>query len=647
MNYIKKFLNFLINHKIIIGINYHRVGIKKINDPFSELHTVNFGLFKFQINLLNFFFKIVSLNDIRNGNITSKINFFISFDDVPKISTQAFNWLNKKELPFVICPNIKLTEEYSSISDRFRFSYQKINKKEIENRLKKFLNEEQFLILKKGGLKKLYKSYLIDQREFEKLFHENIFKDIKGEFSKYLIKSNYLSWENIKEISKKNVIASHGNNHYDFFFLSYKEIINELEISKNTFEGKMNSKINTFAVPFGGYSQHLGIIISETAKKTGYDQVLWVGTQGVIYHNNNNQIQHLFRINIPNNLIKFFKSILLAIKNTQLIFKEDYKLAKLYEKNNSDFKIVKNPLMSKILAFENIIRPYRTYSSDENFIENIYKKNPFREELPYAYSLSRDDIVNSISYILYKDYFIDKKTYKIAEHSGWRKINSLNTTENVKLYLHISKICKAFYHWKPSNFVKPGLLRSEHYFKFPIKEFFLKIKEYKTDNFGDLEIYDQCPDFIDDFLSYFNEKFYLTLKRSVKFYKWRIDNYPIGSQKYFLKKNNHKIISLLVSQIHKNKAMIVDLIADDFNESVEMMKNFINYCKENRIDNIKFATSNKELIEKIEKAFDYKSFNTESFLFIKNLVNQNLLDKEVLIKSETFETYASGDVLIR
>ena len=647
MNYIKKFLNFLIKHKIIIGINYHRVGIKKTNDPFSGLHTVNFELFRFQINLLNFFFKIVSLDDIKNGNITSKINFFISFDDVPTISTQAFNWLNKKKLPFVICPNIKLIEEYSSISDRFRFSYQKIDKEEIENRLKKFLDEKQFLILKKGGLKKLYKSYLIDQRKFEKLFDENIFKDLKREFSKYLIKSNYLNWEDIKEISKKNIVASHGNNHYDFFFLNHNEITNELEVSKNTFEEKIESKVNTFAVPFGGYSQHLGIIISEAAKKTGYDQILWVGTQGVIYHHNNNQIQHLFRINIPNNFIKFLKSILLALNNTQLIFKEDYKLAKLYEENNSDFKIVKNPLMSKILAFENIIRPYRTYSSDENFIENIYKKNPFREELPYAYSLSRNDIVNSVSYILYKDYIVNKKTYKIAEHSGWRKINNLDTTENVKLYLKVSKICKAFYHWKPSKFVKPGLLRSDHYFMFQIKEFFLKIKKYKIDNLGDLEIYDQCPDFIDDFLSYFNEKFYLTLKRSVEFYKWRIDNYPIGNQKYFLKKNNRKIISLLVSQIHKNKAMIVDLIADDFNESVVMIKNFINYCKENRIDNIKFATSNKELIEKIEKAFDYKSFNTESFLFIKNLVNQNLLDKEVLIKSETFETYASGDVLIR
>ena len=127
MNYIKQFLNFFFQHKVIMGINYHRVGVK-LNDPFSGLHTVSFGLFKFQIFILSFFFKIVSLDDIRNGNIKSKINFFISFDDVPTISTQAFNWLNKK-IPFVICPNIKFIEEGSSISDKFRFTNQKFKKK--------------------------------------------------------------------------------------------------------------------------------------------------------------------------------------------------------------------------------------------------------------------------------------------------------------------------------------------------------------------------------------------------------------------------------------------------------------------------------------------------------------------------------------
>ena len=122
MKYIKKFSKWLPKHKIIIGVNYHRVGNKKLNDVFSGLHSVNFRLFKFQILLLKFFFKIVSLEDIRKGNIKSRINFFISFDDVPTISKQAFQWLEQKQLPFVICPNIKILEEFSSITDKFRFT---------------------------------------------------------------------------------------------------------------------------------------------------------------------------------------------------------------------------------------------------------------------------------------------------------------------------------------------------------------------------------------------------------------------------------------------------------------------------------------------------------------------------------------------
>jgi hypothetical protein len=648
VNYIKKTFNFLLKHKIIIGVNYHRVGNSDLNDPFGSLHTVNFRLFKFQILLLNLFFKIVSLNDIRNGNIKSKINFFISFDDVPTISKQAFQWLEKKEIPFVICPNIKLVEEFSSIRDRFKFTLQKVKKEEIEKKLHNFLNTKQMLILKIGGLKKLYKSYTIDQRKLENLFEENIFKDLEYDFFKYFKKSNYLSWEDIKNISKRNSLASHGYNHYDFFFLDYQEILNELELSKNIFEDKIKSKIATFAIPYGGYNQHLAILVSEIAKKIGYDQVLWTGTQGVIYNNrNNNQVQHLFRINTPGNFVSFIKSIILALKNTKSIFKENQSLTTVYDRNNYNFEIVENPSISKIIAFENIIRPYRKYSTDKNFIKNIYVNNPFRDELPYAFSLSRNTVVNSISYHLYKNYIINKKTFKIVEHSGWRKINSLNTTENVKLYLLVSKTCKAFYHWRPSDFVKPGLLRSEHYFKFPIKEYSFKIRNYKIGNSFDLKKFDKCPNTIDNFLDSFNKKFYLTLERSTIFYKWRIDNYPIGRQQYFVKKKNNKVSSLLVSQIYKNKAMIVDLIGNDFDESILMIQNFINYCKINKIINIKFAISNIELIKKIDKVFDYEYSSFESFIYIKNLVNENLLDKEVLKKKETFETYASGDVLIR
>ena len=182
---------------------------------------------------------------------------------------------------------------------------------------------------------------------------------------------------------------------------------------------------------------------------------------------------------------------------------------------------------------------------------------------------------------------------------------------------------------------------------FPIKEYYFKIKNYEISEKENFEIYNKCPDYIDSFLKYFNHKFYLTLQRSVPFYKWRIDDYPIGNQLYFLKKNGEKVISLLVSQLYKNKAMIVDLVSNDFDESVTMLKRFINYCKENKINNVKFAISNKELIKEIEKKFDCKFTTTESFLYIKNLVNEKILDKQELIKNETYETYVSGDVLIR
>ena len=54
---IKKLVNFILKHKIILGINYHRVGDKMLNDPFSGLHTVSYNLFRLQVNIVNIFLR--------------------------------------------------------------------------------------------------------------------------------------------------------------------------------------------------------------------------------------------------------------------------------------------------------------------------------------------------------------------------------------------------------------------------------------------------------------------------------------------------------------------------------------------------------------------------------------------------------------
>src|SRR5210317_1939537 len=97
---IKKVINFILKHRIILGINYHRIGEKNIDNPFKMLHSVSFNIFKIQILFIKYFFKILSLDEIQLGKVKNKINFFITFDDVPSDSIIAFNWLKEKKIPF-------------------------------------------------------------------------------------------------------------------------------------------------------------------------------------------------------------------------------------------------------------------------------------------------------------------------------------------------------------------------------------------------------------------------------------------------------------------------------------------------------------------------------------------------------------------
>ena len=78
-----------------------------------------------------------------------------------------------------------------------------------------------------------------------------------------------------------------------------------------------------------------------------------------------------------------------------------------------------------------------------------------------------------------------------------------------------------------------------------------------------------------------------------------------------------------------------------------MINFFLDFCKKNNICGIKFSTSNKKLKDKIQEKIICKYNNFESFIYIKNLVSEKIIERKLLNKEETYETYISGDVLIR
>lgn len=644
---IKSIINFIHNHKMILGLNYHRIGGKNSDNPFKELHSVSFNIFKIQVLFIKFFFNILSLDDIESGKVNKKINFFITFDDVPNDSKIAFNWLNKKKIPYTICPNISIIENKYSVGDKVRYVNNLIDKDKIENDFKNLLNDRNLNILKKIGFKKFYKSYEIDYENFIKAF--NIyFKKFESGFKEYKDNQNYLDWKDVLDLSLKCSVASHGKNHIDYFYLDYNEIYQEMKESKKQFENKLNKNIKIFAVPYGAYEQNLGIMLNLAAKKLGYKQILWAGNQSIIYSGKKiHQIQNFFRINVPSNLYIFFKTLIYSFIQTSIILKDNKNLKYFYNKKFKTLDITNNASKDQIAAFENTIRPEKDYSSNEKFIENIYINNPFRKSRPYIFSVKRNNILNAVHYNLYKQYKIDKTFCTILESSAWRKLDTVSPNINSTLLLKALKTCKSIYSWRPSLYLAPGYKKNTDFFSINNTEFIFEPKNYNYENKEKFSITDYCPEDISNFLEKFNQKFYFTLNRSVSFYKWRIDQYPIGKKKYFIKKNKNEISSILICQILKKKALIVDLLSNDIDESVIMINFFLDFCKKNNICGIKFSTSNKKLKDKIQEKIICKYNNFESFIYIKNLVSEKIIERKLLNKEETYETYISGDVLIR
>ncbi len=178
----KKIKLLFLKHKLIIGLNYHRVGEFNKKSSFQLLHTVNLKIFKIQISIIKLFFKILSIEDIRQKKLTSKINFFITFDDVPSVSKDAIFWLVKKKIPYTLCPNIFTTENGYNFRDKVRFISFKVNKNEIIEKIGNHINEKEKNILIQKGINKLSKSLHLNLFKFKDIFNKHLFEKFKNEF---------------------------------------------------------------------------------------------------------------------------------------------------------------------------------------------------------------------------------------------------------------------------------------------------------------------------------------------------------------------------------------------------------------------------------------------------------------------------------
>lgn len=125
-------------------------------------------------------------------------------------------------------------------------------------------------------------------------------------------KKNYLSWEQINLLKDNGMeIGSHSLTHPNFTKLNKDEKIIEITKSKSIIESKLNSKIISFAFPFGFFDKESENIVFSSGYSFCFNSVHGLNTSSSKVLKRNSLNSSSSKINIDNSLKAGYKTLLL------------------------------------------------------------------------------------------------------------------------------------------------------------------------------------------------------------------------------------------------------------------------------------------------------------------------------------------------
>lgn len=643
--------------KLVFIFNYHRIGKIDPNNPFHILHTVSENVFKKQINFLSLFGKFVSLDDIRNYDSLSKINFAISFDDVSKSILNIKPYLQAKLIPYAIAPNTSITENGFGVRDKVYFIIKNINDKEILDFVRKKMEKKYNIKENNFSFYRFTKSDQVDPSLIEKEIITPLFESIPN--GEKLLKSDdaYLSWNDIEEHYLGDnfvTIVNHGDLHVNMSKLSREQVFNELNNSIHKFENHLNIRPEYFAVPFGHITQNLLIDLNDSLRKNKYKGVLWVNGGGNILRNKyESQMFHLSRIHTPTTFVKFLKNLLFSLKNIHDSILEH--ISKNEINDHTNYEIVADSSPSPALSFENLVRQGKDYASNISMYKYCYTDNPFKKRRPDYYGVVSSGRINSIGYNFHAKFSLSGKPFDGVYWAGWRKLPYSDDMANSFAFLKAIQREQIVGSYKPSIMVQ-RIFNNQNWKKILVNWYRINLRK-KENNLEDIsknyhiEEYDRAPKIITQLFESIKGNYFFSIFRSLKFYQWRYDQYPLTKLKYFVLFKDNNPVSYFVVLYKKDLAFISDFFSLNTDYFAIQFCNLIDFCKLLGINFIEIETSLNKISDWIEHSYKFQRntfFNYYHFNRKLHQVGDQWAEIESKWETSSFhETQASGDVLLR
>ena len=182
--------------------------------------------------------------------------------------------------------NIKIEDFKSHLEILSKSNIKLINPKDFEKEISKNKKQRKLLLTIDDGFLSFYNNAW-------PLLKKNKIPFILFVSTREVGNSNYMSWNQIKEISKEDFVEIGNHSHtHDYLVDETDEIIRaDIQKSINIFKEKLGKNSKFFSYPFGEYSENFKNIIKNFGFKYAFGTIRIIGDNPIYAY-----IDHIFEI---------------------------------------------------------------------------------------------------------------------------------------------------------------------------------------------------------------------------------------------------------------------------------------------------------------------------------------------------------------
>lgn len=641
-------IQYLRSHPRRLVFNFHRVSQKKDpqKNPFHFLSTISLSQFEIFIKIMKRLGRFENLENLlsENDGPSFRPYFHLTFDDVStSFLKNVLSLIEKHQIPVTLFPSGQNTEKGYNWRDKIYYILNSSElTKELIHKTQHFFGKE--VIANEKNIYRLTKKPNLNHRTLETQIIDPIMKDCMDDFLEKVKRFQpYLNWKEIKKLAENPLITlgNHSYNHYNLNSLSEDEIEEDILKNHNLILEKTGIWCRHFSVPFGNIQQKSFLAADKTLSGLDYKSVGWVKRV-----NNprlpKNGLRHYFRIDSSPffliNLIKTGK----AFPQTQYFPLSGISFSSFSEpQKNVNFTTQVS--MDEYKTFFRRMKPQSLHHQNEDYINHLYYKNPYREEKPVHLAIKGDNQTFALGSLFHVPFLLKGKRVKGAYFCGWYRFPQFpsKTLRAKYIFEKAQEFTSVLGAYSPS-------LQSLNFYKnwdrVEIYRMKSHIKKSKTRQVNpQYSLSNEWSPLLKKIITKAHKNLNITIFRGEELYQWRAENYPLCQYSYLYPPGSDP--GWFVIFCRSREIMYVsDFCVINLQDTPlisEMLSAVYKYAFQNSIRELQIETSNP-LVVQLGKKYGFKK---EKMFF--NVYNHPQAKGNILSWKKVHETQICGDLLPR